>query len=371
MRLIDRYFFGQQLWPALWAILALSGVGLLSQSLSGLELIVEQRQSAWVFIKVTLLAMPKMISLIVPLALFVAALLTLNRLHTEQEVIVCYAGGLSRWRVASPAMRLAVWVALVTLAVNLWVAPLASRNMRAELNAARADLAAALVREGQFTRPSPDLTVYAREVASGGVLRDLFINHRQASGDITYTAAEGRLTRRNGSPWLVMRNGATQKFDDKDRLTYGAFEQYPFDLSPFKVAGGAPTTKAADRYVRELLLPRPDDAWGQNNRSLMLAEFHSRIAGPLYNLTFMALALAAILGGHFSRLGYGRRILLFSVAALTLRILGFVAQEAAVGVPGVNALQYAIPLGGMLAGLLPFIAPGFRLRAPSLAGGRA
>ena len=74
MRLIERYLFRQMLGPALWALASLAAVGMLSQSLSALELIVEQRQSAWVFIKIIVLGMPQILAVILPLAIFVAAL---------------------------------------------------------------------------------------------------------------------------------------------------------------------------------------------------------------------------------------------------------------------------------------------------------
>jgi hypothetical protein len=53
MRLIDRYLLRQLLGPTLLATAALTAFALLSQSLSGLDLIVNQRQSAWVFLKIT------------------------------------------------------------------------------------------------------------------------------------------------------------------------------------------------------------------------------------------------------------------------------------------------------------------------------
>jgi lipopolysaccharide export system permease protein len=73
MRLIDRYLLRQLLGPVVLATLALTAVALLSQSLAGLDLIVNQRQSALVFLKVTLLYMPQLINLILPVAVFVAA----------------------------------------------------------------------------------------------------------------------------------------------------------------------------------------------------------------------------------------------------------------------------------------------------------
>ena len=101
MRLIESYLFRQIFGPTLFATVALTAVAVLSQSLGQLDIIVDQRQSAMVFIKIILLAMPQLLAMILPIAIFVAALVALNRLHTEQEIVVCFAGGMSRWRVPS------------------------------------------------------------------------------------------------------------------------------------------------------------------------------------------------------------------------------------------------------------------------------
>ncbi|MBU2136947.1 MAG: LptF/LptG family permease, partial [Alphaproteobacteria bacterium] len=123
MRLIDRYLLRQLLGPTLLATLALTAVALLSQSLSALDIIINQRQSAGVFLKITLLAMPQLLNMVLPLALFVAALVALNRLQSEQELVVCFAGGMSRWRVIAPPMRSAVIIALLALVMNLFIQP--------------------------------------------------------------------------------------------------------------------------------------------------------------------------------------------------------------------------------------------------------
>src|SRR5690606_21797801 len=88
MALIDRYLLKQLVGPTILATLALTAVALLSQSLAALDIIVSQRQTALIFGKITLLAMPQLINIVLPIALFVAALVALNRLHTEQEIVV-------------------------------------------------------------------------------------------------------------------------------------------------------------------------------------------------------------------------------------------------------------------------------------------
>ena len=92
------------------------------------------------------------------------------------------------------------------------------------------------------------------------------------------------------------------------------------------------------------MFPNTKLVWEANNRKRLYAEGHARLATPLYALTFMALALAGVLGGQVNRLGYGRRIAAAAAAALVIRILGFGVQAAAGGSPWLNILQYLVPL---------------------------
>ncbi len=345
MHLIDRYLLRQLLGPTVLATAALTAVALLSQSLSALDIIVSQRQSALVFAKVTLLAMPQLLNMVLPIAVFVAALVALNRLHTEQEIVVCFAGGMSRWRVIAPALRLAGMIMILALAVNLWIQPMAAREMRQTLFSVRTDLASTLIREGEFTNPAPGLTVYAQSVDATGLIHNLFI-HQEKSGSsaTTYTADEGRLEKRGDRPVLVMHKGSMQEFSETDVLNFLTFDDYPYDLSPFMSSNELIHYKPSDRYLHELLFPDLTQDWEKRNRLKLMAEGHSRISSPLYNVALMAMALTAIIGGGFSRMGYGRRIAVMSAIAVGVRILGFVVQAAAEEAAWLNLLQYAVPV---------------------------
>jgi lipopolysaccharide export system permease protein len=345
MRLIDRYLLRQLLGPTLLATAALTVVALLSQSLSGLDLIVNQRQSAWVFLKITLLYMPQLINMVLPIALFVAALVALNRLHTEQEIVVCFAGGMSRWRVISPAMRLAGTIAFLALIMNLWVQPAAFRMLREELFQVRTDLASSLVREGEFTEPVKGLTVYAQSVDGKGDLHNLFIHQTKSDGSATvYMANQGRIAKRNGQAVLVLRDGSTQEFSNRGVLQFLTFNEYPFELGTLSNSAELIHYKPSDRYLHELLFPDLQQDWERRNRLKLLAEAHARLSSPLYNIAFMAMALSAILGGGFSRLGYGKRIAAMGAAAAMVRIVGFGIQSACDDNAWMNILQYAVPL---------------------------
>ena len=369
MHLIDRYLFRELLGPTLLATAALSGVALLSESLSALDVIVDQRQSVLVFLRIIFLAMPQLFAMIMPIALIVGALVALNRLHTEQEIVICFAGGMSRWRVISPALQLASIAALICLALTLWIQPLCYRALRQTLVTVRADIAGTMIRSGKFSHPAPGVTVFAQAVDDDGAIRNLFIDHETDNGrDNTVMAREGRLQHRAGAPMLIMRHGASQEFSKVGTLNFLSFDQYVFDLRPLMGPDRPVIYKLSDRYPHELFFPDMRGAWERANAAKMLAEGHSRLAGPLYNIAFMAMALTAVIGGSFSRMGYGARIAGVAFAALIVRVAGFGAQAVAAATPGMNLAQYLIPLGATAVALVLLFArhPQRRLELASI-----
>jgi lipopolysaccharide export system permease protein len=374
MRLIDRYLLRQLVGPTLWSVVAATALALLSTSLTQLDLIVSGGQNALIFMKATALAMPQLINMVLPVSVVVAALVTLNRLQTDQELVVCFAGGMSRWRVISPAFRLAAVLTLVSLVINLWVQPSAHRAMREVLFEVRTNLVSSLIREGEFSQPAPGLTVYAQSVDRNGEIRNLFIHRsKEDGGATTYTADTGRLVMKDGAPILRLFRGSTQELSPEGVLNYLTFDDYPFELNTFLRTEERIHFKPSDRYLHELLFPDLTQDWETRNVKKLYAEGNARLATPLYILTFMALAVWAILGGAFSRLGYGRRIALAGGVAAVTRVLGFIAVSASESDVWLNILQYLIPLGGMawaLQAVFRQTRRGFRARGrrPASAG---
>jgi lipopolysaccharide export system permease protein len=363
MILIERYLFRQILIPTLLSVIALTAVAFLSQSLSALDLVVDQGQGLIVFLKATVLALPELVSLILPIAVFVAAAISLNRLHTEHEIVVCFAGGMSRWDVISPAMRLAAFAAMASLALNLWVAPPASQALRTTIFNARADLAASLIKPGEFTQPSSGLTVYAQSETPEGRLANVFVHQQRPTGSTTFSARTGQIIKRAGVPMLLMHRGSSQEFSAQGVLNYLSFDEYALDLSPFLAGEEEVHFKTSDRYLHELVFPDLTQAWEQHYRKKMLSEANSRLASPLYNIAFMAIALSAIIGGPFTRLGYNSRITAAAAVATGVRLLGFAFQALATHSVWINVMQYVVPIAATAIALRQLFTPAIRARA--------
>ncbi len=353
MTKIQAHLFYQVLQAVLIIVGGLAMVALLAQGLTRTDLILESRQSALTFFYIVLLGAPQIIALLTPLALFVAGVWALNRIHKDSEIVVAQAAGMTRWQVASPILRLAVMCLVFQLTVNLWVQPLAQRQMREAVAEARADLAAALIRPGQFTTNGERLTFYAREQV-GGELRGVLISDMtdpEFPTDILARSAS--LATLDGRPTLVLRDALSQQLDANDQLSILEFDQYMFDLTDFMKEDSDIVLKASDKFLHELFFVDRKNYFELKEADTFLAEAHSRLASPLLNIVMAMLAIFAVLGGDFSRQGYTRRIAVAGAAAIVILVIQLALQSAAADSPGLNLVQWLLPAG--VIGALAYI----------------
>jgi len=344
MTLIQGYLFRQIGLPVVAACAALAGIGLLSQSLDQLEVIVERGQSVWVMVKLTLLALPQLLAVILPIGLFVGALIALTRLQREQELTAAFASGMTRWSVIDPAARIALIAAVAALVMNVFVQPWAQQTQRDTAFEIRTDLATLLVEEGTFVEGPQGLTVYVQRIQQSGLLENLFVYIQDGEDTRTWDAAEARFERIDGIPYLTLSNGSAQEYSSDGVLTQLSFDSLPFDLTPFIDTEDRVTYKPTDLYMQDLFAPSAQVMEDSGSRGELLAEAHSRLSSPLYAFVAMGMALGAIMGGAFSRTGYGGRIAKAAAFFLIVRIAGYGLVAASAWNGWLNVFQYLLPI---------------------------
>lgn len=352
MTLIQRYLFRQIGLPVLAAMGALLGIGLLSQSLEQLEVIVERGQSLWVMTKLTLLALPQLLAVILPIGLFVGALIALTRLQRDQELIAAAAAGMNRSALIRPAMMIALIVTAAGLLTTTLLQPWGQQESRRQAFAIRTDLAALLVEEGRFVQGPDGLAVYTQQIEQNGLLRNLFVYIDDGKTVTSWDAETARFTRIDGIPVLTMQKGSMQRYSSRGVLNHLSFDNYAIDLTPY--ARGTDRNirfKASDLWMNQLFAPTEDIIKMAGTRGELAAEGHSRIVSPFYAIVAMAFALSAIMGGAFSRTGYTGRIAKAAGLFLLVRVMGYGIVAAAAWNGWLNVFQYLLPAAATVLAL--------------------
>lgn len=320
-------------------------LALLTQSLSSIDLIIENRASLIAVLKITALALPQLFSIILPFAVFVAVAHGIQRLHTDNEIVVVYAAGMTRLQVISPVLRMISYVVLLNLLLNLFVQPMAFRTMRETIYQVRSDLASAIIRPGEFVSPAINLTIFVRELRNG-IMSDVFIfDGRDQEKPTTIFAKNGVFANVSDNPSITLNNASRQSLSADGVLEFLEFSSTSFELTGVIDPQGELLYKFSDRFVSELFNPDKNNYWEVQHTNDLLAEGHYRLASALYNYALGLLALLALLGGEFSKLGYSRRLIVFGTLALVVRLTGFTLTSAARDTALINWLQYAFPIG--------------------------
>ncbi|HEY8949660.1 MAG TPA: LPS export ABC transporter permease LptF [Rhizomicrobium sp.] len=352
---MSNYVLRQLAGPIALFCFLLTGVVWLSQSLRLLDLVINRGQSAPTFVYLTLLVLPSLLVIILPIGFFAGALYGLHKLNADSELVVMQASGYSKVQLGIPVMIAAVAVMAATYLCSLYLMPLGQRTMKSAVLDIRADIGAAMLNEGAFNTPADGLTVFIRELSPDGHIRGILVHdNRDAQRPTTYIAESGILAQTSAGGRLIMQDGTIEQASGTGaQLSVLKFNRYVFDLDQFSSQQKEQQLEASDRYLSELFWPQfKTPPKNKNMVNLLRAEGHNRLAAPLYCLTFALLALAAVTSGRRQRGAYALRLTLASLLAAMVRIVGYGAQSTAARNPSLLFLLYLVPILGAVLALI-------------------
>jgi lipopolysaccharide export system permease protein len=118
-----------------------------------------------------------------------------------------------------------------------------------------------------------------------------------------------------------------------------------FDLTDFMKEDSELILKASDKFLHELFFVDRKDYFQNKEADAFLAEANARLTTPLLNIAMALLAIVAVLGGDFSRQGYGRRIGYATGGAALVLVVQLALQSASADDPALNIAQWVSPVG--------------------------
>ena len=357
---LSTYVLVQLLGPVAILTLLLTSVIWLVTSLPLLDLVINRGQSAPTFLYLMLLELPSPLAIIMPFAFFFATLFTLQRLAGDSELVVMASAGYSLRQLAMPVLTAAAIIMLLTYACLLWLSPAGQRALNEKLLDIRADMAGALLNEGDFNPAAPGLTVFIRQLSNNGdILGILVHDSRDKLRPVTYIADKGILAQTPTGPRLIMMDGTIENSAQNGKqLQVLHFQSYTLNLDQFSGPARYSLRKLPERFLGELLWP-PEQGVAERIRDQFYAEAHNRLSQPFYCIAFALIALAAVVRGRRQRGSVALRLGGAMLAAVGLRIVGYSVLGLAQRHQPLVAAFYLLPLLGaagaivVLAGYSP------------------
>ena len=270
------------------------------------------------------LRMPEFVQLVAPFAIYVAIVLTLGRMHAEQEMVVLQGAGTS-------TKKLLGWISISLLSVVVLVAlltsvftPLSQRVLVDFMAEQRAQTEFENVNPGIFhTYDFGRRVTYSQEMSEDRrVLYNVFLSQRLENGrqvNIWAESGRQRLDPVSGSHFLILHNG--RRYEGMPGAA--DFRSMQFAELSQRLAL---SKRRANRLEVEAM---PSLALADDPKSR--GEWHWRIALPLFALIggLMAVGISRVKPrqGRFARVVPGLLLMLVYYLALLLNQNAIVEQQ--------------------------------------------
>src|ERR1700692_2608146 len=287
MRILDRYIVREIFRHAFLGLIVFTFVFFVPQLVRLMELFVRHTGSGSQILKLFLCIFPAVFTFTIPMAVLIGVLLGLGRMSADSEIIALTALGIGRRRILLPVGVLAVSGWIVSLAMTIWLSPLALRTFRSiEANLIASQISFQ-VQPRVFDERFPQLILYISDVAASGTLwHGVFLAETGAESGSRLTLAERAIVipdPSHGTLELHLQGGSTHEYhrDRPDRYSVTAFGQSDW---PIEVNNLMPATQRqvsnSERSLRSLIADH-GPRWRESR-----VELHRRLAFPFACLVF-------------------------------------------------------------------------------------
>lgn len=237
------------------------------------------------------LNLPALLSLILPLSLFLGILLAHGRIYADNEMTVLHACGVSEWYVTRVTLVLALVLALLTAVFTLWLVPWSLDQEQQVEDKARSESGLTALMPGRFQQASNrKAVIFVQSVGDNGDLEKVFVaQHTHNQGELqsgsVVMAESGKVTSEaSGSQWLELDNGKRYA-GDAESYQMMSFDRYQLQI---KEQQASEQLRKLEAYPTIELLSKQEPA--------AVAELQWRIAIPLAMplLTLIAVPLSRV-----------------------------------------------------------------------------
>ena len=297
------------------------------QAVNYLDIMIEDGRSFTVYTAYTLLSLPKIVSKILPFALFFSIFFIINKYEINNELIIFWTVGINKINFINFFLKISLVAVLIQIILTTLIVPISQKYSRTLIKTSNIDFFESFIKPKRFNDSINNLTIYADDKDENGVLKNLYLKKSLNTDDfqITY-AKKGVFENKNGVNILVLYDGETINAENKKIINF-EFSKSDFGLSNFKTNTiteykiQETSTINLFKCIENLLKIKNKYLYencSQKNLSNIFKEIFKRLLMPFYIPILILISLSLILKSKENS-GYLKlRILIFIMGILTI-----------------------------------------------------
>ena len=215
-------------------ILALFGISTIIwvfQAVNYLDIMIEDGRNYYVYFNYTLLNFPKIISRILPFAIFFSFSYTLIKYEASNELVIFWNHGVSKISMVNFFFWISILIMFVQILLTSIVVPKSQALAKSKLRTSEIDYFEGLIKPKKFNDTVKGLTIFADEKNKNEEFKNIYIkkNNEKNSFQITF-AKKGVFELKGNKNVLVLYDGQTITQND-EKITNFNFSKSDFGLT--------------------------------------------------------------------------------------------------------------------------------------------
>ena len=201
------------------------------QAVNFLDIIVEDGRDYMVYINYSLLNLPKIISKIIPFAIFFSFYYVIDKYEINNELMIFWNFGVEKIQLVNFLVFFSLFITTIQLLLTIIVVPETQNLSRSLIRTSNVDFIDSFVKPRKFNDNINGLTIYAEEKFNNGTLKNLYLKKSENNGNFQITIAKkGEFKNLPSSQLLVLYDGQTiNKVNNK--ITNFYFSKSDFNLN--------------------------------------------------------------------------------------------------------------------------------------------
>ena len=192
------------------ALLSTSIIIWIFQAVNFLDIIIEDGRDYMVYINYSLLNLPKIISKILPFAIFFSFYYVIDKYEINNELMIFWNFGVEKIQLVNFLIFFSLFVTSFQLLVTIYLVPETQNFSRSLIRTSNVDFIDSFVKPRKFNDNINGLTIYAEEKLKNGTLKNLYIKKNENNKNFQITIAKkGEFKNLLNSQLLILYDGQT------------------------------------------------------------------------------------------------------------------------------------------------------------------
>jgi len=212
-------------------LIGISAIIWVFQAVNFLDIMIEDGRNYNVYFNYTLLNFPKIISRVLPFALFFSFCYTLIKYETSNELIIYWNHGIDKINIINFFFWISIIIMVIQSILLSFVVPKSQELARSKLRSSNVDYFEGLIKPKKFNDTIKGLTIYAEDKDINEEFKNIYIKKSNSKSGFQITfAKKGIFELKGNKKILVLYNGQTLT-QNGNNITNFDFSKSDFGLS--------------------------------------------------------------------------------------------------------------------------------------------